>query len=121
MAVLRIQSIVWLEPKNFAQFGNFYDLFGNVWAATGDTFSGPFHTNDYLNTFGDPVWLGFTTSLKGVKLYDKYSNAHLLEVLLRASLFHYLLMPLLSKMQHKLMEKYFRMVVIISRLICNSM
>lgn len=68
---------VWLEPKNFAQFGNFYDAFGSVWAATGDTFSGPFHTNDFLNTFGDPVWLGFTSSLKGVKLYDKYSTAHL--------------------------------------------
>ena len=70
--------IVWLEPKNFAQFGNFYDQMGGVWAATGDTFSGPFHTNDFLNTIGDPVWLGFTSCLKGVKLKDGFSHAHLL-------------------------------------------
>jgi hypothetical protein len=70
--------IVWLEPKNFAQFGNFYDEMGGVWAASGDTFSGPFHTNDYLNTLGDPVWLGFTSCLKGVKLKDQFSHAHLL-------------------------------------------
>ncbi len=48
--------IVLLAPKNFAQYGNFYNLMG-AWAATGDTFSGPFHTNDYLKCYGDPVFL----------------------------------------------------------------
>ncbi len=66
--------VVCLQPKNFAQYGNFYNVFGSVWAATGDTFSGPFHTNDYVNCYGDPVFLGYTTSLKGIKLYDNKSH-----------------------------------------------
>ena len=65
--------IVWLEPKNFAQFGNFYDLMA-AWAATGDTFSGPFHTNDNLLCYGDPVFLGYTTTQKGVKLNNTKSH-----------------------------------------------
>lgn len=65
---------VLLQPKNFAQYGNFYNVMGGVWAATGDTFSGPFHTNDYLNCYGNPVFLGYTTTLKGVKKYNSYSN-----------------------------------------------
>jgi len=63
-----------LEPENFALFGNFYNVFGGVWAATGDTFSGRFHANDFINCYGDPVFLGQATTSKGVKLYDKYSN-----------------------------------------------
>ena len=65
--------LVWLEPKNFAQYGNFYDEMA-AWAATGDTFSGPFHTNDYLKCYGDPVFLGYTTTKNGVQLYN--SNSH---------------------------------------------
>lgn len=68
---------VWLEPKNFAQFGNFYDEMGSVWWASGDTCSGPFHTNDFLNALGNPVFLGYTTTLKGVKLYDASSYAEI--------------------------------------------
>lgn len=68
---------VWLEPKNFAQFGNFYDVMGGVWWASGDTCSGPFHTNDFLNALGNPVFLGYTTTLKGVKLYDAFSYAEI--------------------------------------------
>ncbi len=68
------QTIVMLTPKNFAQYGNFYNIMGSVWAATGDTFSGPFHTNDYLNCYGDPVFLGYTTTKNGYKLYDKNSH-----------------------------------------------
>lgn len=64
--------IVTLEPKNFAQYGNFYDQ-NNAWWATGDTLRGPFHTNDYLKTYGRPVFLGYATTTKGVKLYN--SNA----------------------------------------------
>lgn len=63
-----------LEPENFALFGNFYNAFGSVWAATADTFSGRFHANDWINCYGDPVFLGPATTSKGVKLYDKYSH-----------------------------------------------
>jgi len=63
-----------LEPENFALFGNFYNVFGNVWAATGDTFQGRFHANDWINCYGDPVFLGQATTSKGVKLYDGYSH-----------------------------------------------
>lgn len=65
--------MVWLEPKNFAQYGNFYNSMA-AWAATGDTFSGPFHTNDYLKCYGDPVFLGYTTTKNGVQLFN--SNSH---------------------------------------------
>lgn len=63
-----------LEPENFSIFGNFYNIFDNVWAATGDTFQGRFHANDWINCYGDPVFMGPATTSKGVKLYDKYSN-----------------------------------------------
>jgi len=65
--------IVTLQPKNFAQYGNFYDKNG-AWWATGDTLRGPFHTNDWLRAYGTPVFLGNVTTNKGVKLFDK--NAH---------------------------------------------
>lgn len=63
-----------LEPENFAIFGNFYNVMGNVWWATGDTLQGRFHTNDYLNCWGDPVFMGPATTSKTVKLKDKYSH-----------------------------------------------
>jgi len=63
-----------LEPENYALFGNFYNVFGGVWAATGDTFRGRFHANDWINCYGDPVFLGPATTSRGVKLYDKYSH-----------------------------------------------
>lgn len=58
--------IISLTPKNFAQYGNFYASFGGVSAATGDTFSGPFHVNDKLNVVGTPVFLGRTTTRLGI-------------------------------------------------------
>jgi hypothetical protein len=63
-----------LEPENFAMFGNFYNVMGSVWWASGDTLQGRFHTNDWNNCYGDPVFMGPATSSKGVKLYDKYSH-----------------------------------------------
>jgi hypothetical protein len=70
-------AIAWLEPKNFAQYGNFYDIMGSVWAAAGDTFSGPFHTNDFLQSVGHPVFRGFTTCTKGIKNFDQFSSPEL--------------------------------------------
>ena len=69
--------IAWLEPKNFSQYGNFYDIMGSVWAAAGDTFSGPFHTNDFLQSVGHPVFRGFTTCTKGLKNFDAFSSPEL--------------------------------------------
>ena len=63
-----------LEPENFALFGNFYNVFGSVWAATGDTFSGRFHANDWVNCYYNPVFLGPVTTSKGIKLYNSSSH-----------------------------------------------
>jgi hypothetical protein len=63
-----------LEPENFAMFGNFYNVFGSVWAATGDTFSGRFHANDWVNCYYNPVFLGPVTTSKGIKLYNASSH-----------------------------------------------
>jgi hypothetical protein len=63
-----------LEPENFAMFGNFYERTDGVWWATGDTLQGRFHINDYINCYGDPVFMGPATSTKGVKLHNK--NTH---------------------------------------------
>lgn len=70
-------TIAWLEPKNFAQYGNFYDVMASVWAAAGDTFSGPFHTNDFLQCVGHPVFRGYTTCTKGIKNFDAFSSPEL--------------------------------------------
>lgn len=64
---------VLLQPSNFAKFGNFYNVFGAA-AATGDTFDGPFHANDYCNVMGNPVFLGKVTCLKGLKKSPSSSN-----------------------------------------------
>jgi len=58
--------IVLMSPKNFAQYGNFFSSFGSVSAATGDTFAGPFHVNDYLNVVGKPVFTGKVTTRLGL-------------------------------------------------------
>ena len=63
-----------LEPENFALFGNFYNVFGSVWAATGDTFQGRFHANDWVNCYYNPIFLGPVTTSKGIKLYNKSSH-----------------------------------------------
>ena len=58
--------IVTLQPKNFAKYGNFYDK-NSAWWATGDTLRDPFHTDDEIKKHGRPVFLGYSTSKKGVK------------------------------------------------------
>ena len=69
--------IVTFEPKNFAQYGNFYNKMA-AWAATGDTFRGPFHTNDWLKCFGNPVFMGYTTTQKGVIKYNSKTHPEFL-------------------------------------------
>jgi hypothetical protein len=62
--------IVIIQPSSFAKFGNYYSKL-TAYPATGDTFDGPFHTNDNLNVYGNPVFLGKTTSKKSlVKKYN---------------------------------------------------
>ena len=65
---------IFLEPENFALFGNFYNVMGSVQWASGDTCRGRFHANDWINCYGDPVFLGPATTSKGVKPYDKFSH-----------------------------------------------
>lgn len=57
--------IVTVQPSSFAKFGNFYSNL-SAWPATGDTFDGPFHTNKDLTVYGNPVFLGKTTSKGGL-------------------------------------------------------
>jgi hypothetical protein len=63
-----------LEPVNFSIFGNFYERMDGVWWATGDTLQGRFHANDWINCYGDPVFMGPATTTKGAKLHDKNSH-----------------------------------------------
>ncbi len=53
-----------LQPSNFAKYGNYYESMSAI-PATGDTFSGPFHVNSTLKTWGSPVFLGKVTSKGG--------------------------------------------------------
>ncbi|MCZ7616075.1 MAG: DUF4900 domain-containing protein [Ignavibacteriaceae bacterium] len=95
-----------LEPENFALFGNFYNVFGSVWAATGDTFSGRFHANDWINCYGDPVFLGPATTSKGVKLYDNKSHPEFLVGRKLPIRYHWSLILLQLGLQHTVMEEF---------------
>ncbi|WP_290660735.1 hypothetical protein [Ignavibacterium sp.] len=66
--------VVTAKQRSYAEYGNYYNVFSNVWAATGDTFDGKFHANDFIQCYGDPVFKGVVTTSKGVKLYDKKSH-----------------------------------------------
>jgi len=55
-----------LRGSNFAKFGNFYETV-TAYPATGDTFSGPFHVNDKLTTYGKPVFLGKVSTKDGLR------------------------------------------------------
>jgi hypothetical protein len=61
---------VTLQPSHFSKFAYFSISENGVWWTNGDTVSGPFHTQDYLNSYGHPVFLGPSTStLKGINYY----------------------------------------------------
>lgn len=70
--------IITLTPMNFAQYGNFFTTLGSAYTATGDTFSGPFHVNDYLNVSGKPVFKGRVTTKLGIKKANSSSSPVLL-------------------------------------------
>lgn len=55
-----------LRPSTFSKFGYFADQWGAGYLVTGDTVSGPFHTNQTLRTLGSPVFMGKVTA-KGLK------------------------------------------------------
>lgn len=57
--------VVKLKPSTFAKFGNYYSTM-TAYPATGDTFSGPFHVNSSLTTYGSPVFLGKVTCKGGL-------------------------------------------------------
>lgn len=58
--------IVTLAPKNFAQYGNFYDK-NSAWWATGDTLRGPFHTDDEIKKYGRPFFPVILLKIKVLK------------------------------------------------------
>ncbi|MFA3784059.1 hypothetical protein ABRY23_13445 [Melioribacteraceae bacterium 4301-Me] len=58
---------VLLRGSSFAKFGNYYSTM-SAYPATGDTFEGPFHVNEWLTTYGSPVFWGKATSAKGLKM-----------------------------------------------------
>ncbi|MHB1686349.1 MAG: hypothetical protein ACYCVH_03115 [Ignavibacteriaceae bacterium] len=63
-----------LQPSQFSKFG-YYSIYENgIWFVTGDTISGPTHTQDYLNVYGHPVFNGKVTTLKGINKYDNSSS-----------------------------------------------
>jgi len=55
-----------LRPSSYSKFGYFSDIWGGGYLVTGDTVSGPFHTNGTLRTLGSPVFMGKATA-KGLK------------------------------------------------------
>jgi len=55
-----------LRPSTFSKFGYFADQWGAGYLVTGDTVSGPFHTNQTLRTLGSPVFMGKVTA-KGLR------------------------------------------------------
>ncbi len=66
---------VTLQPSHFSKYAYFSNDENGVWWATGDTVFGPFHTNDYMQVDGHPVFLGPETStLKGIKKANSQSS-----------------------------------------------
>lgn len=61
-----------LQPSSFAKFAYYMNIFpGNTFLSTGDTITGPFHTQGKLNVLGKPVFQGKATAKNGLKLLDK--------------------------------------------------
>lgn len=60
-----------LQPSSFAKFAYYMNIFpGNTFFYTGDTITGPFHTQGKLNVRGRPIFKGKASAKNGVKLID---------------------------------------------------
>jgi len=55
-----------LGLTKFSKFAYFSNVEGSIQWITGDTVYGPFHTEDKLNTTGNPVFMGRATAKKGL-------------------------------------------------------
>jgi hypothetical protein len=61
--------IIILQPSSFSKFAYYMNLFpGNHPFYTGDTVSGPYHTQQTLSVKGRPVFNGKATSKNGIQL-----------------------------------------------------
>ncbi len=67
--ILENEVVIVLRPSSFAKYGNFYNQITAI-PATGDTFSGPFHAQGVLKTWGSPVFTGKVTSQNGLTTYN---------------------------------------------------
>lgn len=58
-----------LQPSGYCKYAYFTNIFpGNKYLQTGDTITGPFHTNGKLNAQGSPVFQGKASAKNGLKL-----------------------------------------------------
>jgi hypothetical protein len=61
--------IIWLQPSSFAKFAYYMNIFpGSLFFYTGDTISGPFHTQQKLSVKGRPVFWGKASAKNGLQL-----------------------------------------------------
>jgi hypothetical protein len=58
-----------LQPSSFSKFAYYMNIFpGNTFFYTGDTISGPFHTQQTLSVKGSPVFNGKATAKNGLQI-----------------------------------------------------
>jgi hypothetical protein len=61
--------MILLQPSSFSKFAYYMNIFpGNTFFYTGDTVSGPFHTQQTLSVKGRPVFNGKATAKNGLQL-----------------------------------------------------
>ncbi|HEX2869036.1 MAG TPA: hypothetical protein VHO03_18490 [Ignavibacteriales bacterium] len=61
--------MILLQPSGFSKYAYYTNIFpGNTFLATGDTITGPFHTQGKLNVLGSPVFQGKASAKNGLKL-----------------------------------------------------
>ena len=61
--------IILLQPSSFSKFAYYMNIFpGNTFFYTGDTISGPFHTQQTLSVKGFPVFNGKATAKNGLQI-----------------------------------------------------
>jgi len=63
-----------LQPTKFSQFAYFCQIEGNIWWTSKDTVWGPFHTQDWMQVQGHPMFYGKATTKKGMKYYTNEAS-----------------------------------------------